>query len=118
MTSTGNKVRIYDLARELKQESKRIIEDARREGIDVSVPSNTVPKEVAERIRNKYFPKKEVTVPRAVRVVKKAHRPAEHEEGAPAEAHPDEPPGAVAANPDAADTYEHAPAHAPAPAPG
>ncbi|HEX5733446.1 MAG TPA: translation initiation factor IF-2 [Blastocatellia bacterium] len=52
------KIRIYDLAKELKLDNKRVIEDARREGIDVSVPSNTVPTEVAERIRTKYFPKK------------------------------------------------------------
>ncbi|MBC7932961.1 MAG: translation initiation factor IF-2 N-terminal domain-containing protein, partial [Rubrivivax sp.] len=67
-----SKVRIYDLAKELKMESKRIIEEVRREGIDVSVPSNTVSKELAEKIRNKYFPKKEPTVHRAIRVVKKA----------------------------------------------
>ena len=67
-----SKVRIYDLAKELKMESKRIIEEVRREGIDVSVPSNTVSKELAEKIRNKYFPKKEPTVQRSIRVVKKA----------------------------------------------
>ncbi len=67
-----SKVRIYDLAKELKMESKRIMEEVRREGVDVSVPSNTISKELAEKIRNKYFPKKEPTVHRAVRVVKKA----------------------------------------------
>ncbi|HVG18375.1 MAG TPA: translation initiation factor IF-2 N-terminal domain-containing protein, partial [Blastocatellia bacterium] len=56
--ATGNKIRIYDLAKELKLDNKKVIDDARREGIDVSVPSNTVPFEVAERIRTKYFPKK------------------------------------------------------------
>jgi translation initiation factor IF-2 len=73
--TAAHKVRIYDLAKELKMESKRIIEEVRREGVDVSVPSNTVSKELAEKIRNKYFPKKEPAVKRAVRVVKKAHRP-------------------------------------------
>ncbi|HEX8130370.1 MAG TPA: translation initiation factor IF-2 [Pyrinomonadaceae bacterium] len=68
-----SKVRIYDLAKELKLESKRLIEEVRREGVDVSVPSNTVSKELAEKIRNKYFPKKETVAPRAIRVVKKAH---------------------------------------------
>jgi translation initiation factor IF-2 len=82
---TPSKVRIYDLAKELKQESKRIMEEVRREGVDVSVPSNTISKELAEKIRNKYFPKKEVSAPRAVRVVKKAARHVEAEE-APAEA--------------------------------
>ncbi len=68
---TGNKVRIYDLAKELKLETKRLIEEVRREGFDVSVPSNTVPKDLAEKIRNRYFPKKEVAPPRTIRVVKK-----------------------------------------------
>jgi len=68
-----SKIRIYDLAKELKLESKRLIEEVRREGVDVSVPSNTVSKELAEKIRNRYFPKKETAAPRAIRVVKKAH---------------------------------------------
>src|SRR5215216_8058563 len=71
-----SKIRIYDLAKELKMESKRLIEEVRREGVDVSVPSNTISKELAEKIRNKYFPKKEPTVQRSIRVVKKAkHEP-------------------------------------------
>ena len=67
-----SKIRIYDLAKELKMESKRLIEEVRREGVDVSVPSNTISKELAEKIRNKYFPKKEPAVHRSIRVVKKA----------------------------------------------
>ncbi|MEK6288821.1 MAG: translation initiation factor IF-2 [Acidobacteriota bacterium] len=58
MPTSPQKIRIYDLAKELKLDNKKVLEDARREGIDVSVPSNTVPHEVAERIRLKYFPKK------------------------------------------------------------
>jgi translation initiation factor IF-2 len=58
MATVHQKIRIYDLAKELKLDNKKVIEDARREGIDVSVPSNTVPHEVADRIRLKYFPKK------------------------------------------------------------
>ena len=85
--TAAHKVRIYDLAKELKMESKRIIEEVRREGIDVSVPSNTVSKELAEKIRNKYFPKKEPAVKRAVRVVKKAHRPEGEEHAHEDEAH-------------------------------
>ena len=77
-----SKIRIYDLAKELKMESKRLIEEVRREGVDVSVPSNTISKELAEKIRNKYFPKKEVPVKREIRVVKKA----KHTEDAHAEA--------------------------------
>ena len=85
MTVSSSKVRIYDLAKELKLDTKRLIEEVRREGVDVSVPSNSVSKELAEKIRNKYFPKKEVTVKRAVKVVKKAARPVE-EIAPPAEA--------------------------------
>jgi translation initiation factor IF-2 len=82
------KIRIYDLAKELKLDNKRVIEDARREGIDVSVPSNTVPMEVAERIRTKYFPKKAAPVagPRLVkhaRVVEPVAQP--EEEGSAAD---------------------------------
>ena len=57
--TVSSKVRIYDLAKELKLDTKRLIEEVRREGVDVSVPSNSVSKELAEKIRNKYFPKKE-----------------------------------------------------------
>lgn len=83
MTVTS-KIRLYDLAKELKLDTKRLIEEIRREGVDVSVPSNSVSKELAEKIRNKYFPKKEVAVKRTVKVVKKAARPVE--EAAAAEA--------------------------------
>jgi translation initiation factor IF-2 len=72
-----SKIRLYDLAKELKLDTKRLIEEVRREGVDVSVPSNSVSKELAEKIRNKYFPKKEVTAKRAVRVVKRAERAVE-----------------------------------------
>lgn len=49
-------IRVYDLARELKQKPKRIIEELRREGADVSVPSNLISNELAEMLRNRYFP--------------------------------------------------------------
>ncbi len=56
----------------------------------MSVPSNTVPLEVAERIRAKYFPKKAVTVHTGPRLVKHARTetasaasPEEYEEEAP-----------------------------------
>src|SRR6476469_617429 len=75
--TVSSKVRIYDLAKELKLDTKRLIEEVRREGVDVSVPSNSVSKELAEKIRNKYFPKKEAVVTRSVRVVKKAERAVE-----------------------------------------
>src|SRR5262245_23839543 len=84
--TVSSKFRIYDLAKELKLDTKRLIEEVRREGVDVSVPSNSVSKELAEKIRNKYFPKKETAVKRAVKVVKRAARPVE--EAAPTEAEP------------------------------
>src|SRR5829696_3683651 len=73
--TVSSKVRIYDLAKELKLDTKRLIEEVRREGVDVSVPSNSVSKEMAEKIRNKYFPKKETAVKRTVKVVKRATMP-------------------------------------------
>ncbi len=80
---TGQKIRIYDLAKELKLDNKKVLEDARREGVDVSVPSNTVPADVADRIRAKYFPKKALPTagPRLVKVIKKAatERPVDEE---------------------------------------
>jgi len=75
MSAVTSKVRLYDLAKDLKIDTKRLIEEVRREGVDVSVPSNSISKELAEKIRDKYFPKKDTAVKRAVRVVKKAARP-------------------------------------------
>lgn len=85
MTVTS-KVRLYDLAKELKLDTKRLIEEVRREGVDVSVPSNSVSKELADKIRNKYFPKKATAAPRAVRVVKRAAIAAPAPEAEPEEA--------------------------------
>ncbi len=68
----GTAVRIYDLAREVKQDTKRVIEDLRREGADVSVPSNSVSKELAEKVRSRYFPKTETSPKRLIKVIKKA----------------------------------------------
>ena len=51
------------------------MEELRREGADVSVPSNSVSKELAEKIRNKYFPKVEVAPKRLIKVIKKKHEP-------------------------------------------
>src|SRR2546428_6798916 len=80
--TTANKVRLYDLAKELKLDTKRLIEEVRREGVDVSVPSNSISKELAEKIRTKYFPKKETAAKRTIKVVKRAARPVT-EEAAP-----------------------------------
>src|SRR5215470_10547843 len=81
MSAVTSKVRLYDLAKDLKIDTKRLIEEVRREGVDVSVPSNSISKELAEKIRDKYFPKKDAGVKRAIRVVKKAARPVIEEPG-------------------------------------
>ena len=109
--TVSSKVRIYDLAKELKLDTKRLIEEVRREGVDVSVPSNSVSKELAEKIRNKYFPKKETTVKRAVKVVKRAALPTPEApvvEAAEPEVHEPEPVQAL---------LPPAPVEAPAPTP-
>ncbi|HXQ70895.1 MAG TPA: translation initiation factor IF-2 N-terminal domain-containing protein, partial [Pyrinomonadaceae bacterium] len=115
--TVSSKVRIYDLAKELKLDTKRLIEEVRREGVDVSVPSNSVSKELAEKIRNKYFPKKETAVKRAVKVVKRAVAPAA--EAAVAEAEPEvyEPEPVEVAPPEAepGETPSAAPPVAPSP---
>ncbi|MEO6052111.1 MAG: translation initiation factor IF-2 [Pyrinomonadaceae bacterium] len=68
----GKSIRIYDLAREVKQDTKRVMEDLRREGADVSVASNSVSYDIAEKVRNKYFPKTEVAPKRAIKIIKAA----------------------------------------------
>ena len=76
----GKKIRVYDLAKEVKQDTKRIMEDLRREGADISVPSNSVSAELAEKIRLRYVPKAEVAPKRTIKVIKgskKADEPAE-----------------------------------------
>ena len=72
--AAAKKVRVYDLARELKQDARRVIEDLRREGADVSVPSNSVSVEIAEKVKLKYFPKTETAPKRAVKVIKAVKR--------------------------------------------
>jgi translation initiation factor IF-2 len=112
--TVSSKVRIYDLAKELKLDTKRLIEEVRREGVDVSVPSNSVSKELAEKIRNKYFPKKETAVKRAVKVVKRATLPTPEAPVVEAEPEVHEPEPVVALPP--APPVETAPV-VPAPAP-
>ena len=75
----GKKIRVYDLARELKQDTKRVMEDLRREGADISVPSNSVSMELAEKVRNKYFPKAEAAPKRGIKVIKAAKKEDTHE---------------------------------------
>ncbi len=73
--AVGKSIRVYDLAREVKQDTKRVMEDLRREGADVSVPSNSVSHELAEKVRSKYFPKTEAAPKRGIKVIKKAAQP-------------------------------------------
>ena len=118
MTVTSSKVRIYDLAKELKLDTKRLIEEVRREGVDVSVPSNSVSKELAEKIRNKYFPKKETAVKRTVKVVKRAALPTADAAVAEAETEVHEPEPVIGTAPTAPAVAEVAETSAPAaPAP-
>ena len=95
MSALTSKVRLYDLAKELKIDTKRLIEEVRREGVDVSVPSNSVSKELAEKIRDKYFPKQPTVAKRAVKIVKKAARPVAEEEAPEAEPELETAPAAV-----------------------
>jgi hypothetical protein len=53
-TGKPSKVRVYELAKELRLDVKRVIDEARREGVTVRVPSNTLTPEIADRIRNSY----------------------------------------------------------------
>jgi translation initiation factor IF-2 len=78
----GKKIRVYDLAKEVKQDTKRIMEDLRREGADISVPSNSVSAELAEKIRLRYIPKAEVAPKRTVKVIKATKKSAAVEEPA------------------------------------
>src|SRR5436190_9132674 len=107
MSVATSKVRIYDLAKELKIDTKRLTEEVRREGVDVSVPSNSVSKELAEKIREKYFPKQATVAKRAIKVVKKAQRPVV-EEAPAAEETAEAPVEAEAASPEVAPAEEPA----------
>lgn len=102
------KVRIYELARELKLESRQVIDHARRLGVDVSVPSNSLDEPIADKIREIYFPKKEQTIThRTARLVKarlvKARPTDDHETDAEAESDESADAEPVAAEPAAAD---------------
>ena len=55
--TASSKIRIYALAKELKIDTKRLIEEIRSAGVDVSVPSNAISKGLAHSIRIKYLPK-------------------------------------------------------------
>ena len=66
------RIRIYDLAREVKQDTKRDGRSA-REGADVSARlfRQLV---IAEKVRSKYFPKTKPPPKRAIKIIKAAAR--------------------------------------------
>jgi translation initiation factor IF-2 len=56
------KIRIYELAKELKVDSKRIIEDLQRIGVSGSyVPSSSIDQAIAHRVREQYNPNRAST---------------------------------------------------------
>jgi translation initiation factor IF-2 len=70
------RVRLYELAKELRLETHQVVVEARRLGAMVSSPSSSVDEKTADRIRELYYPKKPAaTEHRAARLVK-AHKPA------------------------------------------
>jgi translation initiation factor IF-2 len=70
------RIRLYELAKELRLETRQVIADARRLGAMIGSASSSVDESVANRIREIYFPKKPAAnEPRAARLVK-GHKPA------------------------------------------
>jgi translation initiation factor IF-2 len=70
------RVRLYELAKELRLDTRQVVADARRIGAMVSSPSSSVDEKTADRIRELYYPKKPAaTEHRAARLVK-VHKPA------------------------------------------
>lgn len=54
----GEAIPVSTLAEELKLDTKRLIDEIRREGAGLQVPSDSVTRELAEKIRRKYFSKR------------------------------------------------------------
>jgi hypothetical protein len=72
--TVSSKIRIYDLAKELKIDTKRLIEEVRSAGVDVSVPSNAISKGLAESIRLKFFHPARQTFPKAKAIGNRAKK--------------------------------------------
>src|SRR5262245_52610865 len=70
------RVRLYELAKELRLETRQVVADARRLGAMVSSPSSSVDEKTADRIREFYYPKKPAATEHRVARLVKAHRPA------------------------------------------
>src|SRR5262245_19429758 len=83
------RVRLYELAKDLRLETRQVVADARRLGAMVSSPSSTVDEKTADRIRELYYPKKQAaTEHRTARFVKSpkpAAKPVETPEAPAAE---------------------------------
>ncbi|MBX7220765.1 MAG: translation initiation factor IF-2 [Blastocatellia bacterium] len=86
-----SKIRIYDLAKELKLDSKKVMDEVRRFGCDVRMASNSVPDDIAEKVRNQYFPKRAGTQ-NPVKLVKTSHGGPETQSGAKGPLVPERPP--------------------------
>src|SRR5437868_4936921 len=71
-----SKIRIYELAKELRLDNKKVIDEAKRLGVDAHQPSNSLSDDIANKIREKYFPKKAVSKSGPI-LVKKAAKPVE-----------------------------------------
>lgn len=78
MSALRSKVRLYDLAKELKVATKRLITEVRAHGVDISVPSNSISKELADKIRDKYFPKRLSQTKRQIKLQYKNSNDVEH----------------------------------------
>src|SRR5262245_11253068 len=84
------RVRLYELAKELRLETHQVVVDARRLGAMVSSPSSSVDEKTADRIRELYDPQQPAaTEHRAARLVK-AHKPAATPEAPAAERKPED----------------------------
>src|SRR5262245_44347029 len=70
------RVRLYELAKELRLETRQVVADARRLGAMVSSPSSSVDERTADRIRELYYPKKPAATERRAARLVKTHNPA------------------------------------------
>jgi translation initiation factor IF-2 len=70
------RVRLYELAKELRLETRQVVADARRFGAMVSSPSSSVDERTANRIRELYYPKKPAATEHLAARLVKAHKPA------------------------------------------
>ncbi len=72
MSIPSKKVRLYNLAKELKVDTKRLIEMVRRHGVDVSIPSNSISPKLAQQIRDERNPLTKSPSQRVVRLIRRS----------------------------------------------